>query len=63
MNWCPSCGGILGRECFNPDECAWITRSLQVYREQDLEHRVARLEAALAARLVVRDQEGEPGGS
>jgi hypothetical protein len=26
---CPSCGGVIGRDCFNPDECAWITQSMQ----------------------------------
>ena len=25
---CPSCGGILGQDCFNPGECAEITRSM-----------------------------------
>lgn len=26
---CQSCGGIVGRDCFNPDECAWITMQMQ----------------------------------
>ncbi len=26
MSVCKSCGGVLGRDCFNPDECEWITR-------------------------------------
>lgn len=26
---CQSCGGVIGRDCFNPDECAWITESMQ----------------------------------
>ena len=30
MSTCPSCGGILGRDCFNPQECAWITQSMLV---------------------------------
>jgi hypothetical protein len=25
---CPSCGGIIGRDCFNPIECAWITQQI-----------------------------------
>ena len=25
---CPSCGGVIGRDCFNPVECAWITQSM-----------------------------------
>lgn len=27
MRTCPSCGGIVGRDCFNPVECAQITES------------------------------------
>ena len=26
---CPSCGGVLGRDCFNPRECAEITQLLE----------------------------------
>ena len=29
MSVCPSCGGIVGRDCFNPEESAWITREMQ----------------------------------
>lgn len=25
---CPSCGGAIGRDCFNPQECAEITRQM-----------------------------------
>lgn len=32
MRTCSSCGGIIGRDCFNPIECAWITQSMN---EQD----------------------------
>lgn len=28
MSRCPSCGGILGRDCFNPVECSQITASM-----------------------------------
>lgn len=28
MRSCPLCGGIIGRDCFNPVECAWITQSM-----------------------------------
>lgn len=28
MRSCPSCGGIIGRDCFNPIECAQITASI-----------------------------------
>jgi hypothetical protein len=26
MNTCQACGGVLGRDCFNPQECMEITR-------------------------------------
>lgn len=35
MRHCPSCGGIIGRDCFNPTECAWISEQQQRYHEQD----------------------------
>lgn len=30
MAQCPSCGGTIGRDCFNPNECAEITRSMEM---------------------------------
>lgn len=29
MSHCPSCGGMIGRDCFNPEECAWITQEME----------------------------------
>lgn len=26
MSTCPGCGGVVGRDCWNPQECEWITR-------------------------------------
>jgi hypothetical protein len=26
MSTCPGCGGVVGRDCFNPQECMWITQ-------------------------------------
>ena len=28
MVCCPSCGGVIGRDCWNPQECAWITQQM-----------------------------------
>lgn len=28
MSTCPGCGGVVGRDCWNPQECAWITRDM-----------------------------------
>lgn len=25
---CPGCGGEVGRDCFNPQECEWIYRDM-----------------------------------
>lgn len=29
MSVCRGCGGIVGRDCFNPPECEWITRQME----------------------------------
>jgi len=34
INICDSCGGVIGRDCFNPIECAQITANLNNYQEQ-----------------------------
>lgn len=36
MATCPSCGGIIGRDCFNPVECAQITASMNQQNSVDL---------------------------
>lgn len=41
MRTCPSCGGVIGRDCFNPVECAHISNSIQ-------EDHINRLEALAA---------------
>lgn len=34
MSACPACGGLIGRDCFNPQECMEITRDQAArYRE------------------------------
>ena len=42
---CGSCGGVLGRDCFNPSECAWITADMQARAHYD------RMEADLYAEM------------
>jgi hypothetical protein len=34
MSTCRACGGVIGRDCFNPQECEWITESMQRESEQ-----------------------------
>ena len=36
MSTCQSCGGIIGRDCFNPRECAEITAQ-QAFQSQQLQ--------------------------
>lgn len=35
MRYCQSCGGIIGRDCFNAIECAQITERLAQQHDQD----------------------------
>ena len=34
MSVCNSCGGVLGRDCFNPQEGAWITQQMAAASQQ-----------------------------
>lgn len=43
---CQSCGGVVGRDCFNPTECAEITRQMHEHYAED---RILRLERAVIA--------------
>lgn len=45
MSTCPSCGGVLGVDCFNPGECAAITQDM-VARAQQAEAEAPRWIAA-----------------
>lgn len=35
MARCPSCDGIIGIDCFNPDECAWIEMEQKRQKEKN----------------------------
>lgn len=48
---CPGCGGIVGRDCWNPQECEAITRDM-AQRYQD-----GRAEDDWAYREALADQE------
>mgnify|MGYP003543399404 FL=1 len=44
MSTCPACNGIIGRDCFNPQECMEITQSQAArFREQQECHEWAKL--------------------
>jgi uncharacterized protein YceH (UPF0502 family) len=56
MAICNGCGGVVGRDCFNPQECEWIARDQERHRHeqhemssQHLEQRVEELERKLQA--------------
>jgi len=47
MSICNGCGGVVGRDCFNPSECEWIA--------QDMERREAMRQAESVARDAARE--------
>jgi hypothetical protein len=48
---CPGCGGVVGRDCFNPPECEWITRELTEDARERWAQEYAAMEAAHYAEL------------
>lgn len=40
MNACPSCGGIIGIDCFNPQECAEISYQQQQFAQRDTDNTI-----------------------
>lgn len=49
MNICPSCGGIIGRDCFNVRECIQIGNQIDTEIYQELKHEIFELKEALRA--------------
>ena len=37
MKICNSCGGVIGRDCFNPSECEWIRHQQEMERQRKLD--------------------------
>lgn len=35
MKTCPHCGGVVGQDCFNVEECGEITHAMEVRRQQN----------------------------
>jgi hypothetical protein len=48
MSTCRACGGVIGRDCFNPQECEWITDSMLRESQQQETIQIARAVAAEA---------------
>lgn len=53
MSTCPGCGGIVGRDCYNPVECQQIARDMQMneWERQSAEVALTPAEAAALARI------------
>lgn len=56
---CGSCGGIIGRDCFNPEECAVITQSMNAASQYEPELHHLRRELAAAKDELVAAGYGE----
>lgn len=58
MRNCPSCGGIIGRDCFNPIECAWIMQQINAqYAVDDFVNKMNRDYERERNDLAVREYE------
>lgn len=44
MAICDSCGGVIGQDCFNPEECAWIGQQQEQDRQRNIENRLQTIE-------------------
>lgn len=53
MTTCPTCGGTIGVDCFNPEECAYITEAMN--REQGRADAAAQYQDDLATLTQQRD--------
>lgn len=49
MRTCPSCGGVIGRDCFNPEECAWIEQQQSQQAQHDQQQQTLSLEERFTA--------------
>ncbi len=56
MSTCQSCGGIIGRDCFNPEECAHITRQQEQFDRQNEGQEIQHLKKSLAQKEVENKQ-------
>lgn len=40
MKICQGCGGVLGRDCWNEQECIWISQSQQIDNQQQIQQEI-----------------------
>jgi len=50
MSRCPSCGGVIGKDCYNPTECAQISYKEIEYDNYVLQGKINILIAELTSR-------------
>jgi len=41
---CNSCGGVIGRDCFNPKECERISQQMAIDEQHEQQGRIENLE-------------------
>ena len=62
MRICQGCGGVLGRDCFNEQECVWIGNQQDSEAYQlaslvpELQNKITDLECSLSTALNYIDQ-------
>jgi len=59
---CNSCGGVIGRDCFNPKECEWISRQMEINERHEQQAKINNLEAEnmlLQKRIKVLEQHNQ----
>jgi hypothetical protein len=58
MKYCQSCGGIIGKDCFNPGECAQITQSMQNNSNDELQRRLHEMDERFWMLISVLESNG-----
>lgn len=48
MSTCNGCGGVVGRDCFNPQECEWISHDMQQRTQYSVEQMVDKIRSLWA---------------
>ena len=38
---CPGCGGVVGQDCWNPQECEWISRDMEARQTVEMQQQAA----------------------
>ena len=54
MARCNSCNGIIGVDCFNPTECAFISEQIENNERHEMENRIRELEEVNGERYDIR---------